>query len=174
MNRSARFILYRLHAIRSQIAHVSILSDFLSKYMCLYLSNRNNAKKGYLKPCRISLQLVCMSCIMRIAYISILSVVYTIMIVYTLFILKSLRTLKNRLFKSFINSYDHFINSYERQKRRCYHLLFIILLPLKLNKQISSQPIKHKTNLINHQISHNGKKHKYINNLNINRPPRYG
>lgn len=39
-----------------------------------------------------------------------------------------------------------------------YHLLrLIILLPLKLTKQTSSQAMKQKTILINHQINHSGK-----------------
>lgn len=49
-----------------------------------------------------------------------------------------------------------------------YHLLrLIILLPLKLTKQTSSQAMKKKTNLINHHINQKGKNRKYINNLNI-------
>lgn len=61
------------------------------------------------------------------------------------------------------------------KKRRCYHLLFLLiaLLPLKLSKNISICNMNHATNLINHHINQNGKNKKYINNLSINQPPRY-
>lgn len=91
---------------------------------------------------------------------------------YGIFISPLYKSLLERLKCLF--TYDH-KNVYERQKRRCYHLLLLIILfPLKLSKQISNQLIKKKTNFINHQINQNGKNRKYINNLNINQPPRYG
>ena len=96
---------------------------------------------------------------------------------YGIFISPLYKSLLERLKCLF--TYDHknvcerLLNVYERQKRRCHHLLFLLiaLLPLKLSKNISTCSMNHATNLINHHINQKGKNRKYINNLNINQSP---